>query len=513
MTPLLYFRPLYPFMTPLLGFVQSVTDPLNRAVSFQYDLAGRVTKQILPDLREINFTYDANGNVASITPPGRPEHGFQYTAVDLESEYDPPAIGLPEHRTQFAYNIDKQLTTITRPDAKTVAFAYDTGGRVSSFTTPRGSTSFAYDNATGNETSITAPDLGTQSFTYDGSLLLSTTWAGGIAGSVSRTYDNDFRITSRSVNGGNTISFGYDNDSLLTSAGSQSLAYDAANGLLTGTTLGVLADSYGYNGFAEVTSYNADANSASVFNTTFTRDKLGRITQKVETVQGVAATFDYFYDAAGRLITVNRNGSLHESFTYDSNGNRTNNGAVYDNQDRLTSLDATSYSYTANGELLTKVNGADTTSYTYDVLGNLINVTLPSGNVIEYIVDGSNRRIGKKVDGVLEQGFLYKDQLNPVAELDGAGNVVSRFIYTSRANVPDYMVKGGNTYRIISDHLGSPQLIKGSAHSIFSWHEANVGDITSSRRLRKRVSRSPLLTVRCSFLPEILLQKKTIQRF
>ena len=443
LTPLLYFRPLYPFMTPLLGFVQSVTDPLNRAVSFQYDLAGRVTKQILPDLREINFTYDANGNVASITPPGRPEHGFQYTAVDLESEYDPPAIGLPEHRTQFAYNIDKQLTTITRPDAKTVAFAYDTGGRVSSFTTPRGSTSFAYDNATGNETSITAPDLGTQSFTYDGSLLLSTTWAGGIAGSVSRTYDNDFRITSRSVNGGNTISFGYDNDSLLTSAGSQSLAYDAA----------------------------------------------------------------------GRLITVNRNGSLHESFTYDSNGNRTNNGAVYDNQDRLTSLDATSYSYTANGELLTKVNGADTTSYTYDVLGNLINVTLPSGNVIEYIVDGSNRRIGKKVDGVLEQGFLYKDQLNPVAELDGAGNVVSRFIYTSRANVPDYMVKGGNTYRIISDHLGSPQLIKGSAHSIFSWHEANVGDITSSRRLRKRVSRSPLLTVRCSFLPEILLQKKTIQRF
>jgi YD repeat-containing protein len=32
-------------------------------VSFEYDLVGRVTKQILPDLREINMTYDANGNV------------------------------------------------------------------------------------------------------------------------------------------------------------------------------------------------------------------------------------------------------------------------------------------------------------------------------------------------------------------------------------------------------------------------------------------------------------------
>ena len=92
---------------------------------------------------------------------------------------------------------------------------------------------------TGNVSNITAPDGGTQSFTYDGSLLLSTTWAGTVAGSVARTYDNDFRITTRNVNGGHNVSFGYDNDSLLTSAGSQSLAYDPTNGLLTDTTLGV----------------------------------------------------------------------------------------------------------------------------------------------------------------------------------------------------------------------------------------------------------------------------------
>ena len=54
--------------------------------------------------------------------------------------------------------------------------------------------------------------------------------------------------------------------------------------------------------------------------------------------------------------------------------------------------------------------------------------------------------------------FLLR-QLNPVAELDGAGNIVSRFVYASRANVPDFMIKGGNTYKIISDHLGSPRLV------------------------------------------------------
>lgn len=57
------------------------------------------------------------------------------------------------------------------------------------------------------------------------------------------------------------------------------------------------------------------------------------------------------------------------------------------------------------------------------------------------------------------QSFLYQDQLNPIAELDGSNNIISRFVYASRSQVPDYMIKGGQTYRIIADHLGSPRLV------------------------------------------------------
>jgi RHS repeat-associated protein len=59
------------------------------------------------------------------------------------------------------------------------------------------------------------------------------------------------------------------------------------------------------------------------------------------------------------------------------------------------------------------------------------------------------------------QGFLYENQLEPVAELDGSGNLVSRFVYCGcgAGNIPQYLVKGGVTYRIISDHLGSPRLV------------------------------------------------------
>jgi RHS repeat-associated protein len=67
--------------------------------------------------------------------------------------------------------------------------------------------------------------------------------------------------------------------------------------------------------------------------------------------------------------------------------------------------------------------------------------------------------VGKQVNGVLVQGFLYQNSLQPAAELDGAGTLVSRFVYATNVNVPDYMVKGGATYRIITDQLGSPRLV------------------------------------------------------
>lgn len=56
------------------------------------------------------------------------------------------------------------------------------------------------------------------------------------------------------------------------------------------------------------------------------------------------------------------------------------------------------------------------------------------------------------------KGFLY-DGPRIVAELAGDGSVVARFVYATRGHSPDVMFKGGNTYRIVKDHLGSPRLV------------------------------------------------------
>ena len=60
------------------------------------------------------------------------------------------------------------------------------------------------------------------------------------------------------------------------------------------------------------------------------------------------------------------------------------------------------------------------------------------------------------VSGSWEASVLYADGIHPIAELDGQGNVVETFVYGTRPNVPDLMIKGGVAYRIISDQLGSP---------------------------------------------------------
>ena len=41
--------------------------------------------------------------------------------------------------------------------------------------------------------------------------------------------------------------------------------------------------------------------------------------------------------------------------------------------------------------------------------------------------------------------------------------VVSRFVYGAKPNVPEFMVRGGQTYRVFSDHLGSPRVVVNAA--------------------------------------------------
>ena len=403
-----------------------------------------------------------------MTPPGKSAHDFAYSAVDLLSTYTPPTVS-GTGSTSFAYNLDRDLTTVTRPDGETITYGYDTAGRLSSITTPTETASYTYDATTGNLSGASITGGEATAYAYNGPLLASSTWTGTVAGSVSRAYNDNFWVTSQSLTNGSTINFTYDNDGLLTKAGSLAITNDPKDGLIKTVDLGGAKDSRTYDTLGELTGYAAKYGLTALYSVKLTRDADGRVTTNAETIAGKKNTFTYSYDTAGRLTGVKQNGTTISTYTYDTNSNRltatTSSGTVtgtYDAQDRLLTYGNASYIYTANGELASMTVGSQTTTYQYDVLGNLIAANLPSGSKVSYVVDANKKRVGKKINGTLMEGFLYEGG-RIVAQLNGSGTILSQFIYASGGTIPDYMVTGGVSYRIFSDQLGSPRLVVNSS--------------------------------------------------
>jgi RHS repeat-associated protein len=450
------------------GFWDSITDPLGRTTTYTRDLAGRISTKSLPGDVDILFGYNAAGELDSIAPPGQPEHGFIHNLYGQITQYDPPAVtgGGP---TTYTYNADRQILSRALPDDQLVSYAYDNEGRLASVELREGgllTASYVMSYGIANRLdSVEGPGAQQIDFGYQGDLVTSETWSGLVEGAVSWTHDDAFRVASETVSGGATVNIGYDNDDLLTSLGAFSITRSASNGLAQSATLGVLVDSWTHNEFGEVTAYTVSVNASAVYDVSYSLDDLGRITQKVETIGGVTTTYDYDYDLRGQLTEVQANSVVVESYSYDDNGNRlsatvdgvTSDGS-HDAQDRLTAYGDDNYDHSGAGRRTTRTGpGNLVTTYDYDPLGNLRSVTLPDATVVEYLHDGSDRRVQRSVGGTISHRLIYDGPL-PLAELNELGNVVSQFVYAG-GNVPVYLIKGGVNYRLISDQVGSVRLV------------------------------------------------------
>jgi RHS repeat-associated protein len=121
----------------------------------------------------------------------------------------------------------------------------------------------------------------------------------------------------------------------------------------------------------------------------------------------------------------------------------------------LVEYGAVELEYAVTGELLSRTEGVAVTQYEHDAAGRLVAVELPDGTLVEYDLDARGRRVGKRVDGAFERGWLYDGQLDPVADLASNGAVYMRFVYGAWPHVPDLIERDGVQYRVVTDHLGS----------------------------------------------------------
>jgi hypothetical protein len=168
---------------------------------------------------------------------------FGYSPVDLQSRYEPPAVG-PASITTMLANLDRQHTKVVRADGSEIAIGYDptSGRRVShSFPDlpggPAKSLAYAYVAATGALQSITTSQGDGVAVTFDGSLVTSSTATGVAPGTVSMTYNSDFQLASETV-AGDAVTVDYDDDGLTTRIGSLTFTRDPATGDVDGSTLG-----------------------------------------------------------------------------------------------------------------------------------------------------------------------------------------------------------------------------------------------------------------------------------
>ncbi len=328
----------------------------------------------------------------------------------------------------------------------------------------------------------------TVSYTYDGKLLTSVAYSGTLNQTLDYTYNDDFDLISFDY-AGQTQNYTYDLDGLLTSAGNYTITRNTQNGLPEAVSGSGLNISRTFNGYGELASQSVTVGSQSAVQWTLTRDDAGRIISKTETADGATHTYDYTYDAVGRLLTVTRNGTLIESYSYDLTGTRTSEtntlrgiadrGFSYSDEDHLLTAGDTVYSYDLDGFLAAKTESGQVTTYDYTTRGELLEVQLPDGRVISYEHDPRGRRIAKRIDAAIVEKYLWQGRTRLLAVYDGSDSLIQSFEYAD-SRMPVSMTMSGVTYFLAYDQVGSLRIVAdGSGNVVKRVDYDSFGNIIS----------------------------------
>ena len=445
-------------------------DPLQRTHVYEHDVLGRLRALEGPDGTRIELDYDAHDNLTKVVPPGRPAHEFRYTGADSAERYLPPALSGVDAEVGFRYDADLAPEVADGPGDQRITFHPDQFGRSERVTLDRGDYVHEYDPATGELAHLSSPDAVGVHYGRDGPLLREARWStpGAPDAVVSYDYDDAFRLWKLGIQGTAPIEHGYDANDALTQAGPLTIVRDSLTSLPAITRAGAVETDLGVSQFGEPERFTAMFAGQLLFEATYTRDALGRITHIDEIIAGQSRSVTYDYDDADRLAYVEEQGQPARELLYDLNGNLVEIreagipvlAASHDAQDRLRTHGHLELTHTDSGHLETKLDTrtGERTTYHYDEFGNLLGVELADGRSIQYLVNGADRRVAKLVDGELQWLLVYAGGL-PVARLRPDGSVESIYVYGALAHVPDLVIKDGRTYRIVHDHLGSPRRV------------------------------------------------------
>lgn len=370
----------------------------------------------------------------------------------------------------YGYDKDGLVTEVKQADGNGVTVKRDGAGRIKQVETHPGSWRTEYDLKTGLATQLEGAGE-TVTFAYDGSQPISETWSGMVNAKITRQFDGQGRVVAEDIADSSKLEYRYDKAGHLIQAGELSITRHPSTGQIKSERLGILERTWRYNPFGKIVGTTITASGKPIYKLTVERDKLGRVTERVEQLpNGKTHKRVFSYDKEDRLASFQDDHGPITKYAYDENGNlvrETSAGktieATYDGQDKLIRRGTDTYEYDPAGRLVTNTTKSGKTSYEYDRAGHLLAVTLPSGKKVSYALDGEGRRVGRSIDGKLTDAYVYTDALRPAGLFDGEGRLTGRFVYTLPWSSPTYFTRNGKFYLLVTDGIGTPRLVLDAA--------------------------------------------------
>ena len=439
-----------------MGNKLTQTDALSRVTSWAYDAINRPVSRTLPLGQNETYAYDAVGNRTSHTDFNGATHTFNY---DANNDW---------------------LTTENWADGNSINYSYNAIGQRTAATDANGTFSYSYDNRD-RLTSEVKHDGSELLYGYDanGNRTTLTTLVAGVSSTASYAFDALNRMASVTDANGNITSYTFD-------ANSNQTRIDQANGTATTMTFDAL------NRVTQIA--HLDATNAPMATLTYALDPTGRRTAINEANGRTSSyTYDDLYRLTGESISDPDNGTHTSSYQYDAVSNRiqaTVNGVstnyTVDDNDRLLTNGADTYSYDANGNTVSEVVNGQANTYSYDSRNKLVDAVMggvsqsmaydpdgariskgTGGNTVDYLVD-SNRDYAQVL--VERSGA---EELNYTFGLDQVG-----------------LDTGAEQYTYHSDALGSTRALSDSAGNVAddirydAWGEVlSGGDVAENNYL------------------------------
>ncbi len=341
--------------------LEQIQDALGRLTTFTWS-DGALTGLQTPGGKAQSWTNDASGRTATWTRADGTTVGYTYGTELVTKQL--PSGGSYTIQRDLA---DLSITEVGAPGGTVKTWA-DDKGRPSFLSLEDGATLEIDYNAAGRVSQVVAKTPAGQTFT--------TSYVYDAGGKVSEVHDPDGKITL----------YAHDASGRVTSI-------TRPNGTVTDYTYGVIS---------KPLSIVHKLNGQVVKSYQYTYDARGRVL----TATTPDGTFDYEYDALGRLTRERKMAGNDVVLAFNAVGNATTktvNGMsatrAYNNDDELTGESGpngtTTYTYTPRGALATIVNANGTTTFTYDDLDRLVGVALPGGEQITYKYDVSGRLLAR----------------------------------------------------------------------------------------------------------------------